>query len=271
MANTTTLILISSILSLLAAIAAITVTAIRKRRQARHSSISRAVWRPPVGSGLKIMLWGAKVSELVTRKILAGRRTKATANNLAQEMLAGASFAIQHLPHVDKDIDVTDCRSRVFHRIGVTPPEILAVADEIRRDPKEAQRIHDLAAINADLLTRHPGTEMHTSLVCPLRTNEGNCTARHLCPLHCRTSCSLTSGLEPADAAVVQQVASDLGFGIEVGVSRGLQFGGLDGHVYELNSALATALETRDASEKWARGEYVFERCMRDDFSAYSI
>ena len=46
--------------------------------------------------------------------------------------------------------------------------------------------------------------------------------------------------------------------GIEIGLTQALKSAALDANVYELNSALATALETSNAAERWANGENVF-------------
>jgi hypothetical protein len=269
MANFTMLLLGSTVL--LSAIIVLTVIAVRKRATQRRDAKFRLRWRPHLASGPKLLLWSARLSEVVTRRILALRRTKRTATTLAREILGLSSFAIQHLPCVDKDVDITDCRDRIPSRIGVTPPEILAIADEIRLDAPVARRIHDRAHINTLLLARHRGDEMFKLLVCPLRTSEGACAAGRLCPLQCRTTCQLTSAVQPQDAAALQGVARDIRFGVEVGLLRGIYACGLDCHVYELNSALATALETPNASEKWARGESVLEGCAREDHSAYSV
>jgi hypothetical protein len=58
----------------------------------------------------------------------------------------------------------------------------------------------------------------------------------------------------PGEARHEETVAE----GIETGVTRALKSAGLDADVYELNSALATALEKPDAAERWAKGEKVF-------------
>ncbi len=47
--------------------------------------------------------------------------------------------------------------------------------------------------------------------------------------------------------------------GIEIGLIQALKSAGLDSNIYELNSALAKALETPDAADRWARGEKVFQ------------
>ena len=46
-------------------------------------------------------------------------------------------------------------------------------------------------------------------------------------------------------------------------MTRALKSAGLDANIYELNSAVATALEIPDAAERWARGEDVFRKTLR--------
>jgi hypothetical protein len=203
-------ILLLGITALLSAIIVLTVVVLRQRATQRDAKF-RLRWRPRLASGPNLMLWSATLSEVVTRRILALRRTKRTAATLAREILGLASFAIQHhLPCVDKGIEFTDCRDRVPSRIGVTPPEILAIADEIRRDATVARQIHNRAKRNALLLARDSADEKLKSLECPLRNREGACVAGRFCPLPCRTTCQLASELQPQDAAVLQGVARDI-------------------------------------------------------------
>ena len=61
-------------------------------------------------------------------------------------------------------------------------------------------------------------------------------------------------GEAPGETGHEQTVAE----GIEMGVMRALKSARLDASVYELNSALATALAMLDAAERWAEGENVF-------------
>jgi hypothetical protein len=51
--------------------------------------------------------------------------------------------------------------------------------------------------------------------------------------------------------------------GVERGLEEALDSARLDAHVYELNSALVTALDTPDAPERWIEGEDVFAGCRR--------
>jgi hypothetical protein len=56
--------------------------------------------------------------------------------------------------------------------------------------------------------------------------------------------------------------------GVEEGIVRALEEAGLDGKVYELNSALAVALDMPDVAERWAAGEDVFATCLPSPESA---
>jgi hypothetical protein len=58
------------------------------------------------------------------------------------------------------------------------------------------------------------------------------------------------------DEQVVEQ-------GAETGLAEALVSAGRDGNVYELNSALATALNTPNAAARWASGEEIFAGCKR--------
>ena len=73
-------------------------------------------------------------------------------------------------------------------------------------------------------------------------------------PLHARSiaeTFSQRKATTPRHEEIVAQ-------GIEDGMKRALKSAGLDAKMYELNSALATALGIPDAAERWARGEDVF-------------
>lgn len=242
----------------------------RHRKDDRANRGGRWLWLPPVASGAKLLVWSADLAEQIANRILSSRRTKSLPADLANQVIGGAGFAITHLPTMDRQLDFTDCRNRKFTRIGVTPPEVLAIADMIRPNKLEAARIHDIAIRNSKrLASESDERELAHSLSCPLRSQQGTCLASGLCPLHCRVTCDLTDRVEPQHQRTLEDVSCDIGFGVEVGLARALKSAGLDGHVYELNSALAVALETPDASEKWAKGENVFAKCMANDHTAY--
>lgn len=238
-------------------------------RRAYHDYWRR--WRPPIASGPQLMRWGTKVSESVTKKLLSQRRTKTTPTRLALELMTGTTFAMRHVPHLNTETNDDQCPDYSCGRIGITAPEVLAIADQIRSDPAEAKRIREIAITNMRRLAEHVSDESDVPLVCPLRTNEGTCAAYALRPIHCRGICRPAAAVSPQDARILEDLARDLGQGVEMGLSNGLEAAGLDGHVYELNSALAVALDNPDASQRWAQGEDVLASCTRYDSLLHNV
>jgi hypothetical protein len=143
--------------------------------------------------------------------------------------------------------------------IAVTPPEAVGLADYLRshKDAVEVQRIHDQAARNADLLSKTSCRLVGNAVRCPLLGPDGHCSAAAQRPIHCWS----WRGPDCPERSR-QGAAPEIGE-VEAGLCRGLCDAGLDGHLYELNSALATALEQPDAAVRWMRGENIFARCRR--------
>lgn len=223
-------------------------------------------WRPPLAHVDELKSWAAETAESITRKWLTKGRTSSTLKELLAELLHGATFAINHVPHVGLDINDPDCGSGRHEMIGVTAPEALAIADQIRGNRREALRVHNLATANAKSSAPMSRTDYATAqFMCPLFTADGKCAAFPLRPLQCRATCELCRGENdghvPADRTSLAEVAQSVGMGAELGLARGIAAAGLDAKTYELNSALAVALDTRDASNRWARGEDVFADC----------
>jgi Fe-S-cluster containining protein len=235
----------------------------------RRAAIDRLRrWRPPIARPAELMAWATKVSETVTKRWLARDNSNANPASLAQEVLTGASYAIHHVPLLGIDGESDDCRNRDLCRMGVTAPEVLAIADHLRNNLVEADRIRCMAAENARVLdAAEPEKRSKMFLPCPLLTPNGHCATFAIRPLHCRARCHFPEMDSRQDAKVLEDAARELGEGVEIGLSRGLTAAGLDGHVYEFNSALAAALAMNDASERWAHGEDVFQGCERLDNS----
>lgn len=148
------------------------------------------------------------------------------------------------------------CPSCGNHKIRVTPPETFAILNWVRKTlpSSEVQRIYDRSTENAGR-AKGLSNERYAreKIVCPLLTREGGCAAYSARPLHCRTWC-LTSGAE-GDRCLLGNA------GVEDSITQGLTVAGLEGDVYELNSALAVALQNSDAASRWATGQAVFAGC----------
>ena len=239
---------------------------------ARSQFDNQLRWRTPITRYPKLRSWAAKVSESVTQKHLSQRLTKSTPTRLAEEVLQGTTFAIQQIPYLGIEAGRDACPNRNGGQLGVTVPEVLAIADKIRANPTESNRIHAAAIENIRLLAKNDRVEAEDpTIVCPLLTVNGDCAVCGLRPVHCRTSLHLCGVVPESNAETLEEAARQLGVGVEAGLSQGLDAAGLDGNQYELNSALAVALETADASERWSQDEDVFANCTRYEYSAHAI
>jgi hypothetical protein len=238
---------------------------------------ARAVlnWLPPFLGGNALRDWAATAAERLARRRLAGRRTGRTAGQLAMEMEEAAMHAM--LPLVeDADLErIVACPEAGQGRIGLTAPEALAIAAYIRRNKSHAEqkRIYDLAVENAKkIASLAPGDP--TPPPCALQGADHVCSVFSQRPLRCRPlhaafvtkerrDQETPSFQPPAEAPGEPGHEQIIAQGMEIGVTRAMKSAGLDANIYELNSALATALENPDAAERWARGERVFHDPLR--------
>ena len=159
--------------------------------------------------------------------------------------------------------------------VGVTAVEALAIAAHLckSRSRAEQERIHALALENSKTIAlRAHGDSNLPPLPCPLQGQDDVCCVYAARPLRCRPLHAIAvakgMGSRSGEVAESQAEAPDedrheqtIEQGIEIGLTRALKSAGVDANVYELNSALAMALETPDAAERWANGENVFATC----------
>ena len=240
---------------------------------------ARAVltWLPPFMRGDALRSWAATTAEQLTRKRLAGKPTGETAVRLAKEVEEGAMEAMLPTAGPAELKQIVACPEAGQERIGVTAPEALAIAAYVRQTlPRaEQERIYAMAVENvitmalADAATDEPGSPSAPPLPCPLQGGGHVCCVYATRPLRCRPLHAIAVAKEmrshsesladrPAEAPGEIRHEETVAEGIEIGLTRALKSAGLDAEVYELNSALATALETPDAAERWAKGENVF-------------
>ena len=155
--------------------------------------------------------------------------------------------------------------------IGVTAPEAIAIADYIRKSksPPEQKRIYESAVENAKIMASRTHSEsVPTPHPCALKGEDNVCCVYGERPLRCRPLHAIAIArkagahsvqLAPSSPEALRQGHEEtVAQGIELGVTRALTSAGLDAKIYELNSALATALAIPDADERWAKGESLF-------------
>ncbi|MFQ5730529.1 MAG: YkgJ family cysteine cluster protein [Planctomycetaceae bacterium] len=205
-------------------------------------------------------------------EFLSRRRTAKTATELANELHEGATAAINQDDGPGRQVS---CPANCHARIAVTPPEVLGIADYLRKStpPDELHRIHDRAAANcrqfAAMDRRQSAGE---DVRCPLLDDRDACRAFPARPIRCRGWCPAAEAAEDTSSRSIfdQKLVDPHEFesrshvvvqGAEFGFRSGLKASGLDGSLYELNSALVVALDVPDAAERWAAGSPVFRNC----------
>jgi Fe-S-cluster containining protein len=223
---------------------------------------TKQVWQPPSNGDDMLVRWSTRVAASVTRQRLSQARSKATAMELAKELYAGTSEALEQLREEE-----AHCSARCHEMIGVMAPEVLSVAANLRSQLSTVELDSVRRQAKADALrTKAMSREEYAAAneTCPLLTNDGTCAAYSFRPLFCRTDCVTCGG---DDAATQEQPVSSaaLARGIGRGLEKSLASAGVDANRYELSSALAVALDTSDASARWAKGESVFAECRRFD------
>lgn len=238
-----------------------------------ESFTTSAQWQPPLARDDELFSWATATASTATVRRLAGPRTSGTARQLVAEIYEGSMVAIAQAPGAAVRSE-PNCSNGRHGMVGLTPPEALVIAEEIRntKSRQEIWRIRDGAMRNADRTTDMDHERFESAgVTCPLLDENDSCAVFAVRPMHCRGWC-LTSG-EDGDRCLLGNDSRDahacdthtktVTSGAEDGLCRGIESAGLDGNVYELNSALVAALDTPAGAERWADGESVFEQCKR--------
>lgn len=232
-------------------------------------------WLPPFLGGDALRTWAATTAEQITRDRLADERSGATAGLLAAELEDAAMHAMLPLSESADRERIVACPKTGQGLVGVTAPEALAIASYIQKSKSAAEqkRIRELARANAERIAS--GSEGDASPPpCALQGKDHVCCVYAMRPLRCRPlhAIAIAKDTERCGRPLSEPQAGEaeenghertVAQGIEMGMTRALKSAGLDANVYELNNAVATALETPDAAERWAKGETVFHNPLR--------
>lgn len=233
-----------------------------------------AAWRLPNFDGQPLRQWAANLTRRVITRQTNLPRSAETPLAIAAELEAGVNVALEQVGAARNAAPATTCPDTRPHYIPVTVPEVLVIADELQRKcpPAELHRIREVARANA-LRARltAPNEFADAGIQCPLHTQEGYCLTFLSRPIACRRLCPNCVGIGTDGATVspstthgeLRALTDDLHHGLSTGLSQGLHAAGLDGETYELNDALATALATPDAANRWLQGEPLFTHCVK--------
>lgn len=216
-------------------------------------------WQPPLAEGSKLTDWAKNVARMIVADELKAPPTGRLPVRLIRQLYQGFGRTLRHIGTFAAGERPAPCASEPAATFGVTAVEALAVAEHIRGncDDRTRQEIQRQLAENR-LQLESASVTNGCKVKCPLLAADGICAAFELRPLHCRTcsSCTMKGGVfHPSQSD--ERLAADL----EQGLSTALAAEGLDGQVYEFNSALEIALGTPRAAECWAKGEPVFNQC----------
>jgi Fe-S-cluster containining protein len=229
-------------------------------------------WQPPFARGKDLAHWARAKAGQIVGNWLEDKPTSAAAEKLSAELHDGATRAMLPLVPDHQAQRTVACPDEGQGMVGITVPEVLEIADYIRRMPRaERKRIHDLAFENAKKLKNLDHNQYNADQTpCPLQGDDQVCRVYDARPLRCRPLHAATIarqlGLEaPKEGEIPEWLpdAQTVEQGIEEGEAQALQSAGLDANLYELNSALVTALDTPDAAQRWRKGEDTFAECTR--------
>lgn len=200
--------------------------------------------------------WFSATAERLTRGLIDARRDAGEAFHVGGVDCGAAERGDRE--GAREPIDSGFCATRT----GVTGPETLEIAEFLRKTQPEdrVEAIRRNAAVNARLdvgLERLKCTK--AAVRCPLACDDGTCVAMPVRPIQCRVHCALF-GHEVSTAGNAND-AQAAAAGAEDGLRHAMTAAGLTDELYELNSALATALSEPDAAGRWAGGENPFADC----------
>ena len=230
-------------------------------KDAAKDAKTEQTWRPPFVQGEALQAWAAKTAQAEVQHRLAGPWTGHSMVRLAKDVAREATHAMLPLATQAELERIVPCPAEGQGVFGVTAPEVLAIAANLRqiRSRGDQHRIAEMAAANAKkLATPAPAGGSPPVLPCPLQGENQVCCTYSARPLHCL----------PLHAKTVAGTGdptfeSSVGQGVQAGLQAGLKSAGFDAEVYEFNSALARALDIPDAAERWAKGENIFASCHR--------
>lgn len=237
------------------------------------------LWRPPYVAGSELLGWARETGASMARKLLSERgEGTPVATDLSARLHEGATRAM--LPQVsDREIRrPVGCPEGGQGTIGVTALEAMEIAEYIRTKlpGKRGAEILQGALESCADLREADGWGDAPPPPCALQGDDGHCLTYRTRPLRCRAlhAVSIARSLDAGSTGGNEQRRDSLRAktiveGVEEGWVRALGEAGLDGNLYELNSALAVALTTPDVLERWSAGEGIFDDCLAGPSSSF--
>lgn len=158
------------------------------------------------------------------------------------------------------------CAYCCYGFVGATPPEIFRLADAVRTGRAKGVTADHVARIADATRERSPEARVGAKIPCPMLV-DGQCASYAERPLVCRqtTSLSLPSCLEEFEGRAASNDRIEVSSphlahasNAHVTLLGAMTAAGLPTTAYELASALAIALCSDDAEQRWLAGEPLF-------------
>lgn len=234
--------------------------------------ISDERWRPPYVRGADLRSWTRFMAMRMVALAVGDAADATTARKLVAKLTDGSDRAMLPSSSRGREARQVACPETGQGVMGISAPEVTELADYLRGalPPAEVRRIHEMSRTNADLIAQDSRLA-GGGAPCSLQGDDCVCKAYPARPLGCRPlhAVAIAQELGLSDAGPMDGESTPwaahtetIGRGIAEGLARGLDAAGLDGRLYELHSALVTALDNPNAAERWARGEDVFGACL---------
>jgi Fe-S-cluster containining protein len=217
----------------------------------------------------------------VASEALAGERTPEA---VAQLFLGTALRVEDALARFELPVACRSGCSRCCHgtKVNVSVPEALAIADVLcnAAGPDSADLETRVTAAALEMRELDIGERWRKQVPCAfLDAESGHCSIYPVRPLACRQhhsvdvfECERAAADPSGESRVHTRALIDAIWGAARSAVRyACQDAGLDDRPFELTNAVAFAMKSREARERWTRGERVFDeaRIPSDDADAW--
>lgn len=244
----------------------------KKNESARRSRALLAQRRNRPSTTKQLLEDTAKQAQATAGKVLScpdGRiATAAVAGSVRELALKVIKTSPQHGRYECK----AGCAFCCHTAITVAAPEALAIADHIRENLDESQRLRldERLQTNAKLAAGMSRAQYIAQRIpCAMLTEEFTCSVHPVRPLACAgflstsvAKCEAAYRGEPgADPSPGDKYAMAVGLGASYGLKYACRDAKLDSDFYELHHALIRALDNSDAATRWAAGQHAFDGC----------
>jgi hypothetical protein len=221
----------------------------------------------PILTGGNLHDWGKQLALDIASNEANRKRNGNAAVAMAVEVESAISKIVARMSAACPQVDSKVCSSCRCDVIPLTAPEALAIADDLRQrcSARTIENIRARARRNLQSNVRAPRqvSPSASNGICPLYSvDDGSCLAHAARPVYCRGRIVVSNVSSPIASPAADKTedsfATTLGEGMLVGLASALGEAHYGQHIYELNGALAAALEDPDASRHWEEGEAVF-------------